>query len=78
MVFDHHVVQFFDQFFEIFDVDRVGVQGHPVEVALDPRHAVEGGEELRGVHPALALLSGAPKRPERITLATGSSTLISV
>ena len=40
-------------------MEGVGVQGHSVEVALDPRHAVEGSEELRCVHAALALLVGS-------------------
>ncbi len=39
-------------------MEGVGVQGDGVEVALDPRHAVEAVEEVGGVHAALAALVG--------------------
>ena len=77
MVVDRHFVESFDQFFELFGVDRVRVQGDAVEVALDPRHLVELFEEFvaDGI-PRLAPAVGSPKRPVRSTLAPGSARLI--
>ena len=76
VVFERHRVEFLDEFFEGFGVDGVGVEGDPVEAALDPRHPVQRGEEVGGVHPPAAARRRLPKSPERTIFAPGSTPLI--
>ncbi len=71
MVFDRYFVQFFDQFFQRFGVERVGVQGDAVELRLLPRDRVDVGEEFGCRHPPRALRGRRPEEAAEDDLGAG-------
>ena len=61
VVVDLDFMHAFDDFFQRFGVDRVGVQGESVEAGLDPGHPVQLFEELRRRHPPRAVGGRLPE-----------------